>query len=990
MNFSGRAQTVRSVFSAMTLAIVITVFIGGCSAPFTTDILARAEDATPPVVSITTPTSESFYAKTVVVFGTVTDATDSADVSGEVAALRYEIPAASIQEVVEFDADGAFTFQFSTTSFTGGTISFQVVATDGNGNETVASISLLYGGSDIATFEALPGNQQVSLQWNAVPEATGYTVRNVGEALEVAVGADASSYTWPDLENGELYFFQLEAEDGSGQVNVSSEVSVIPLSPYTLLPQAEPYDDHVCISWRAMPGINRYTVEKAESIDGPYFKRFVTSGTTAEDSLLSRDQYYYYRIYPDEQEEIKSAPVEAVLLPFSVSGTEPGNYFGPLTRTYRAISYGHYLFIDDQDINDDHFIKVLDATDPANLVEVGSVNTGNASFIDIALDETEELLYVSREEVGVQVIDISDPVNPVIAAEGVGSEPLMGGPAFDAFYQLGVMRGASNSYIFGLNYDGYLYSARVDLSGGEVTLVPTQATSPFATDSDAMFILNDTAFVSVKDGGGIGFDTIDVSAPETSLVHATGHRMAETYAPSAIVATADYVFFGYRTGATTASVRAVDATNFATNLVDYDFQDQIQSLSIDGERLYVSAGSDGLQVFDISTPPSAANTNPVIVPDTAGPAHSSVVHGDYLVVAEQIGVESFFLLPAIGYGSEKFTVGAYTSLRDMTSIGNQAHVLSYYTLYTADLSNPETLTSLNPVSGIDGGNYLILQGNRELVGTPDIASFVSAPSSIAPAVEGTFIHATSEIYSIGDVSYGWSGSILSIFDTSDSSAVTHLRSIGFDVSINGLAAKGDYLYASYLFDVSYAPRESGIIVLDISEPVYPQEVYRLPAGADIAFHDMELFGDFIYVVYSDNNGTYHSTPGNSADDESGLWVYSLVDDAEFLSFTGTYIGDDVFTTDDWSWTKRFELVEVRGHLVVLSSGSSASGTGSSSVYEGRMVLLNAADPANITRIKDILPDGGYSYRADFPKHIEFWKGLYLFVMGSEGFTLYAM
>ncbi|MCK4513980.1 MAG: hypothetical protein KAU31_01920, partial [Spirochaetaceae bacterium] len=247
MNVTRCAQTLRTAHPAMTLIVVIAVLIGGCSAPFTTDILARAEDATPPVISITTPTSESFYAKTVVVSGTVTDATDSAEVSGEVAALRYEIPAASIEKAVEFDTEGAFTFQFSTTSFTGGTISFQVVATDGNGNETIESISLLYGGSDIATFDALPGNQQVTLQWDAVPEATGYTVRNVGEALEVAVGADASSYSWPDLENGELYFFQLEAEDGSGQVNLSSEVSVIPLSSYTLLPQAEPYDDHVRI-----------------------------------------------------------------------------------------------------------------------------------------------------------------------------------------------------------------------------------------------------------------------------------------------------------------------------------------------------------------------------------------------------------------------------------------------------------------------------------------------------------------------------------------------------------------------------------------------------------------------------------------------------------------------------------------------------------------------------------------------------------------------
>jgi len=129
-----------------------------------------------------------------------------------------------------------------------------------------------------------------------------------------------------------------------------------------------------------------------------------------------------------------------------------------------------------------------------------------------------------------------------------------------------------------------------------------------------------------------------------------------------------------------------------------------------------------------------------------------------------------------------------------------------------------------------------------------------------------------------------------------------------------------------------------------------------------------------------------------------LRIYSLEDDPELPTLVGTYVGEDVFSTDPlgWNWTKRFELVEVRGHLVVLSSGYSANGTGSSNVYKGRIVLLNAADPSDITKLKDILPDGGntigtgYEIGADFPSQIEFWKGLYLFVMGRQEFTLYGM
>ena len=377
------------------VALAVTALFGSCSAPFTVDILARAEDQTAPVVIITSPENESSYAKTVTVIGTVTDGTNTEEVAGAVSSLRYEIPAASIVESVDIGAEGAFAFSFSTTTFTGGTISVRVVATDSNGNEGVESLSLLYGGSDIATFEVVPGNQQVTLQWDPVPTATGYTVKNLGDAEQIVLDSGASSYTWEDLHNGELYFFQLQATDESGETNVSAELSVIPLSPYTLLPSAYSYDDRVLVTWRAMPGITTYVVEKAQSMNGPYLKRFETSDTHVEDTLLVRDQYYYYRIYPESQEEIKSAAVEAVLLPFSVTGTEPGNYFGPLVNTRLVRSYGNYLIIDDRDTDNYSYIRILNASDPSNLVEMGSVNTGNPTHMDMVVDEIEQLLYIS-------------------------------------------------------------------------------------------------------------------------------------------------------------------------------------------------------------------------------------------------------------------------------------------------------------------------------------------------------------------------------------------------------------------------------------------------------------------------------------------------------------------------------------------------------------------------------------------------------------------
>ena len=989
------------------IALTVATLFGSCSAPFTADILARAEDQTAPVVTVTSPENESYYAKTVTVTGTVADATNTEEVVGAVVSLRYEIPAAAITDDVEIGAEGEFTFSFSTTAFTGGTISVRVVATDSNGNEGVASRSLLYGGSDIATFEAVPGNQRVTLRWDPVSTATGYTVKNLGDAEVVVLDPSASSHTWEGLHNGELYFFQLEATDESGETNLSSEVLVIPLSPYTLLPNAYSYDDRVLVTWRSMPGVTTYVVEKALSIDGPYLKRFQTSDTQVEDTLLARDQYYYYRIYPESQDQIKSAPVEAVLLPFSVTGTEPGNYFGPLVDTQMVRGYGNYVIINDRDTDGFSYIRVLDASDPANLVEVGNLNTGTPTYLDMVVDEIEQLLYISIEEEGVLVVDISNPASPSLVTLTVPAGRFLGEPNgtlgdIYSFNALGITRGPSNTFIVGLGYNTYIYSARVDRSGNNIALTATASAGPFGDPiwdgSKAMAIHGNTAYVSYHDASAAesGFRLYDVSDPVTSIPSVPGApALVSGNSPgNAIAVTDDYVFLEYLLPSPTQYfVRVLDVSDSYNQIATYEFPVRVQQLTLANDTLYVSAGSSGVHGFDVSSPPAGTGATPVVVPDMAGPAYGSVVQGDYLVVAGLTGVESFHLLPAIGYGSVKNLIGGYVNMKDFATIGNRAHVLglgssfppSTAGFYTADLTSPETLPSLNLVSGLDGGSQVILQGDREMLFSTslDTVRFISPPSVSDPVVASEFIHNARELYSIGDVTYGIRLAIVSIYDTSDGNDVTQIRSIGFDNNIIELAARGDYMYAAYMTD--YGTRSSGIIVLDISDPVYPTEVYRIVAEPNIGFHDMELFGDELYVPYSDDGGSYQ----DGTDDTSGLRIYSLAADPEEPLIVGTpYADDSVFSAlEDWS--KRFEHVEVRGHLVALSSGQSANSTR----YKGRVVLVNVSDPDNIVKVKDVLPDLGHELPGttpDFPQAIHFWRGAYLFVMGRNGLTVYQM
>jgi len=978
------------------LATVASLLILGCGAPFTADILAGAEDTTAPVVLIITPSNESYYARTVSVVGTVTDATDVEGVSGTVVSLRYEIPAASISQAVTPDADGAFEFTFPTSNFTGGTISLQVVAVDGNGNVGIASIALLYGGSDIATFEAIPQNQSVLLQWDPVPTATGYTVQNLGTAETVDLAPDESSYDWAGLTNGERYFFQLESVDESNETNISSEVSAIPLSPYTLMPTAEPFDDRVRLTWRSAPGVDRYVLEKSTSRDGPYFKRLVTTGTAVEDALISRDTFYYYRVYPESQDAVKSAWSEVRLLPYSTTGTVGGDYYGPLLGAYRVLQYGDYVFVRDND-GSNYVVRVLDASDPANLTQISSVAAA-ADFTAMAIDPDELLLYLAVEEQGVQAIDISDLAAPVAVpyGSGVSHDQWLGQGADSSFSDIAVVRVAGTSYVLGVGYDGF-YTGSVVYNGSVVEFIPEQNLPAQWDGSDSIVMDGTTAYVTMESGAQIGYDKINVSNPASSLPVTTGYRMTATYAPRAIDLNSDYVVI-HDGEYSNASVRIIDKSNDLL-VATQSFSGPVNSVIIRDGFLYVSRGVGGVSGFDLRTTPTSAD-HPVMQPDPAGSAVDATTVNGYLVVAASTSIETFELLPVIPASSAKVQIGSgLTNMYDFAAVGTDAFFLHGGGLRTASLTDMVGLAASGPaISGLPGGYQLIVQGDRTLMPSPadNLTYVVTSPDGNAPQAIADGPFDSSELFSIGDYSYGFQGGVIAVYDTSDSSNIVHLRSVATDVSIIEMESRGDYLYAEYGYSGPYGSGNSGLVTFDISDPINPVEIARFDATAtfngsghdEIAWHDMDLSGDYLYIAWSDHGPTFSSLGNNNGiDDSSGIMVFDISANPAAPSFVAEFTGDDVFT-DAESWTKRFESIRVQGHLAVLASGYSANAT----QYEGRVVLFDVGDPTDIRKIKDLLPSGGYAGvgTADWPWRIQMWYGTYVFVCGRNELTYYEL
>jgi phage tail sheath protein FI/fibronectin type 3 domain-containing protein len=121
---------------------------------------------------------------------------------------------------------------------------------------------------------ATSGDQQITLTWSASPGATGYSVY-YSTTSGAEMGASGSSVstsgtlclvpTSPTLENGTTYYFEVVANNASGNSAPSTEVSSVP-GTVTIPPAAPtgltatPANDQVTLAWSPSPGASSYDV----------------------------------------------------------------------------------------------------------------------------------------------------------------------------------------------------------------------------------------------------------------------------------------------------------------------------------------------------------------------------------------------------------------------------------------------------------------------------------------------------------------------------------------------------------------------------------------------------------------------------------------------------------------------------------------------------------------------------------------------------------
>ncbi|MEO7098790.1 MAG: LamG-like jellyroll fold domain-containing protein, partial [Luteolibacter sp.] len=171
---------------------------------------------------------------------------------------------------------------------------------------------------------ATAGSGQVSLTWNTVSGASGYSVKRAttsgGPYTTVQTDVTGTTFTNTGLTNATVYYYVVSATNLGGESPNSGEASATPLAPPGIPTglAATAGDSTVFLEWTASNGTDSYKVKRATSPGGPYTTIATGLTTTSRtDSTVSNGTVYYYVVSSVNTvaESDNSAEVSAIPLP---------------------------------------------------------------------------------------------------------------------------------------------------------------------------------------------------------------------------------------------------------------------------------------------------------------------------------------------------------------------------------------------------------------------------------------------------------------------------------------------------------------------------------------------------------------------------------------------------------------------------------------------------------------------------------------------------
>ena len=338
------------------------------------------------------------------------------------------------------------------------------------------------------------------------------------------------------------------------------------------------------------------------------------------------------------------------------------------------------------------------------------------------------------------------------------------------------------------------------------------------------------------------------------------------------------------------------------------YPNYVEDLVINGQKAYIAANNDGLDVLDITQP-----ITPTLINSFNLPTYENAIHLD--VDSDRAYVQSGY------YGVRIVDI---TDPQNLTELGNFVPPSSY--LYAVDINVKNSMIYIADLDATAPSNRflriidasiptnLIEKSTTPLLGQPATVSVVENNAFIgtslgleilnitnpySPTITGNFplpgfsngVQIVNELAYVADGSSG-----LQIVDISDPSAPYEIGSMDTPGFATDVVVSGTYAYV--------ADREGGLRVIDVSNPSSPQEVgfHLLPKQA-ITVSSVE---NLIYVANQDlglyifqfqSNSQTYSISGRVTDVDDtpmqGVVVWAGFPYNSSTNYDGYYFIDDI-------------------------------------------------------------------------------------------------
>ena len=566
-------------------------------------ILTLVDDEKGPVINISSPSDNSYYAKTVIVEGTVANSEEDHN-TDQIKSLSYEVLSSSIRGNLTFE-NGTFIFQFVTTNLEGTQI-VRITAEDWNENISEKDLILIDGGSDIPTLSAQSGNKSVILEWEEIPNTIGYTLyySTNGALPSESVGITEPNVTSPyhlsDLKNGNLHVFLLKAEPEPGlPESYSDYVRAIPLSEYDLAPKVTGEYRQIRVTWNNVSGADEFSVYRSVSPDQTgYNISGPISGNEYIDTEVNDDTWYYYRVEPTLSGSVMSTSNGGQTIPFGITPEMKGSSVPP-DWAYDVEISGNYAYVTDGYSK----LSIINIENPMDPEEVGFYPC-DPSDMPSSVCVDGSYAYVACKGSGIMAINIENKTDP---------QP---GESYDTdgtAYGIAVR----NGYAYVADYNQGLQVFNLSsISSGPVGSYPISGYAIGVT------IQGDYAYVPEL---SYGFEVFDLNAEYGSSSIATYDA---DYARD-IAVSGDYAYAANWNYYTLQTFDLTGASGY-TPVGTYSTPDQAMGVSVSGPYAYVSNLDYGIQIINISDPALPVFANSV---STSGDAYNVAVTSSYIYAA---------------------------------------------------------------------------------------------------------------------------------------------------------------------------------------------------------------------------------------------------------------------------------------------------------------------------------------------------------------------